>query len=173
MQRMGELCMEHQVYSAVVTWMTAVPANSRYVHLPRWQLGALAYEYLFMSTAAWCPARQSAVRVAMQLFMLGMRSDIAQLHEEASTLDRRVYRAVMMAGVVVNPRDTTVDRVRRLSRDYRLERSVAIAAGEGYEGERLQRFRQIVERTLPEDVDSASDESNDVDSASDESNDDA
>ena len=150
--------MPQAAYVLVLKYMTDISAVARMAHVPRWQFGNLGYEFLEMSTAAWSPVRPAAFRVALQLFMRGQRADLDEQMRLSGQVERRVRRAIGATSLPVDVNASLVEWVRRLSREYRVERSVAVAAGEGYQGVRLERLRQIVDRTCPEDVDSSSSE---------------
>ena len=153
--------MEQSIYFLVLQWMVKLPSNSKFLHAPRFQLGSLAYEFLDFSTAAWCPARPAALRVAMQLFLLDSRADIAEQARLSAQVERRVRRAVALTGLRVHLNDDAVQAVRSLAREYRVERAVALHAGRGPHRAASERLRRIVDETVVEDVDSASSDGSD------------
>ena len=167
MQRSG-LAMEQHTYCVVVQWMVALPSNARHLHVPRRQLGTLAQEFLSMSTVAWCPSRPSAVKVATRLFMMHMRAEIEELHEQAAVVDRRVHRAIQRTGLPIDPRGDVVQWVRGLSLNYKIERTISAYArqdiGRGPPSrERAVQLRRGLVEVLRQDADSASDEAQDED----------
>ena len=167
MQRSGEMTVEYQAYHVVMHWLVAVPRSSRFRHMPQWTLGNQAYAYLTMSTVAWSPSRRAAVDIAMRLFMVQLRADNRDLTDEASTVDRRAYRAIMMTGMPINPRGDIVTWVRRLALEYRVDRTIsayvrhAHGAG-GPNREHAVRLHRHLRGDLRQDEDSASDDAHDM-----------
>ena len=164
MQRSIEMTLEQQAYHVVMHWLVAVPRSSRFRHMPQWTLGNQAYQYLAISTAAWSPSRRAAVDVAMRLFMVQLRADHRELTDEAATLERRIYRAVQLTGLPVNPRDQTENWVRLVAYEYQLERTISACARHDFDGRPFTReaanrlFRATREALRPDD-DSGSDSS--------------
>ena len=163
--------MEQHIYCVVMQWMVTMPASSMYSHVPRWQLCNLAWHYLDLSTVAWCPSRQSAVRLALRFFLLGARSDLEELREQTWTQERRVFRAIQQSGVTVDRQDTIVDWVRLLSWQYRVDRTVSLYArrDRGLGPPTRERAIELYDYgrvATRQDVDSASDDDEEQDSSS-------
>ena len=169
--------MEQQAYFTVMHWLVTIPANSRFQHVPQWAMGNHAYVDLGMSTAAWSPSRRAAVDIAMRLFVVQMRSDIRELTDHASAVDRRVYRAIMLTGMPINSRGDIVSWVRRLALDYRIEHTISLYVrrdhGRGPPSRaHAERLHRGLAEALREDVDSSDEDghglSDDQESSEDE-----
>ena len=153
--------MEQEVYWVVAAWLVDFPATTRHAHLPRWMLGGVAYDLLHFSGAATSPSRSSAFGAATRLFFLQSRADVQAMHEDAATSERRIQRALMRAGLQVDPRDTAVTWVRQVAREFMAERAVSrYARGDSGRGDlsRAQavRLHRMIMETQRMDVDSAS-----------------
>jgi hypothetical protein len=165
--------MEQDVFVVVASWLVGIPPTSRCSHLPRWQLGGVAYELLFFTTAASSPSRSSAVTAALRLFLLCSRAELNDMHEHAATVERRIQRALLRAGVQLDPRQTMVDWVRRFSMQYQVESAVSrYVRNDNGRGPPQRAHAVLLHRGLMEtmhvDVDSASDEENGEDAAGEE-----
>ena len=166
--------MEQDVYAIVASWLAGIPSTSRCSHLPQWQLGNEAYVLLFFTTAAASPSRPSAVAAALRLFVLSARAEVDGMHEQAATVERRVQRALLRAGMHLDHRQTMVGWVRRLSRDYMVERTISRYArndfgrGEPQRAYAVRLHRGLME-TLRVDIDSSEHEEDGEESMEDSS----
>ena len=166
--------MEQDVFVVIASWLVGIPSTSRCSHLPRWQLGNAAYELLFFTTAASTPSRSSAVTAALRLFVLSSRAELDDMQEQAAAVERRVQRALLRAGVQLDPRRTVVDWVRQFAREFEVERTISRYARTNGRGPPQQahavRLHSGLMEMLQVDADSASqDEMEDLGEESQES----
>ena len=144
------------VFLLLVQWHLEIVDTEQFLHLRRWSLGNEGYNYLYLSSAAWSPSRAAMVRVAMRLFVLDLRRDLVLHDRLGSQMMRRLRRAVGATGLPVAAGEDVVQWVRRLAREYRVERAAALAARGGDDGAAVGRMRRILDGVIREDVDSTS-----------------
>ena len=98
----------------------------------------------------------------MRMFMMQLRAENRELSDDGTTTARRIYRAVLRSGVIINPSDNVEDWVRRLSQEYIIERTVSIyarrdASGRPLTREHANRLWTIAQQSTMPDVDSDDD----------------
>ena len=96
------------------------------------------------------------VQLALRLFVLDARRDMLQQDRLSMQLLRRLRRAGGTSGLPVAADADVLQLVRHLSRQYRVERSVALGAGRGLRRGPLETLRRVVDTTYQEDADSSS-----------------
>jgi hypothetical protein len=149
--------MVQAVYVCVSNWIAEVKIT-QFLHLVRWQMGAIGYDHLSWSTAAWSPSRAAIVQVALRLFVVDARRDLVLQDRLGAQLVRRLRRAVQNTGLPMHSHDSVLQCVRRLAREYRLDRTVALAVRGGHDADQM---RRILSAAIREDQDSDSEDSMD------------